>query len=119
MSTQEIASKLAAYCAKGEFEEAQKALYADNATSTEPHATPVFEKVTTGLPAILEKGEKFMSMVEETYGCKVSEPLVAGNSFAIVLEMDMKMKGQDRMNMKEICLYEVKDGKIVAEQFFM
>jgi len=28
------------------------------------------------------------------------------------------MKGQPREKSEEICLYEVKDGKIVREQFF-
>jgi len=32
--------------------------------------------------------------------------------------MDVTMKGAPRMNMDEICLYEVKDGKIIREEFF-
>jgi len=28
------------------------------------------------------------------------------------------MKGKDRMQMEESCVYEVKDGKVVSEQFF-
>ena len=28
------------------------------------------------------------------------------------------MKGQPRMQMDEMCLYQVRDGKIVREQFF-
>jgi hypothetical protein len=32
--------------------------------------------------------------------------------------MDVTMKGQDRAKMDEIVVYEVKDGKIVKEQFF-
>ncbi len=31
--------------------------------------------------------------------------------------MDVTMKGQDRMAMPELCVYEVKDGKIASEQF--
>jgi hypothetical protein len=29
------------------------------------------------------------------------------------------MKGQGRMNMGELCVYRVKDGKIVSEEFFL
>jgi hypothetical protein len=29
------------------------------------------------------------------------------------------MKGRGRVKMEELCAYEVKDGKIVLEQFFM
>jgi hypothetical protein len=32
--------------------------------------------------------------------------------------MDVTMKGQGRSKMDEIAVYEVKDGKIVKEQFF-
>ena len=32
--------------------------------------------------------------------------------------MDVTMKGAGRVKMDEIALYEVKDGKIVKEQFF-
>jgi hypothetical protein len=35
------------------------------------------------------------------------------------MQLDMTMKGQGRTNMAELCVYQVKDGKIVAEQFFM
>jgi hypothetical protein len=32
--------------------------------------------------------------------------------------MDVTMKGRGRMNLEEICVYQVKDGKIVREEFF-
>jgi hypothetical protein len=119
MTTQEIAERLVAYCREAKWEAAQRELYAENAVSIEPFATPAFEKETRGLAAILEKGRKFDAMVEEMHSVSVSEPLVAGNSFACTMGMDVTMKGQGRMNMSELCVYEVKDGKIVLEQFHM
>jgi hypothetical protein len=44
---------------------------------------------------------------------------VAGNAIAFVLDMDVTMKGKDRANLTELCVYQVKDGKIVSEEFFM
>jgi hypothetical protein len=44
---------------------------------------------------------------------------VAGNAIAMTLSIDVTMKGQGRMQLAEICAYEVKDGKIASEQFFM
>lgn len=58
-------------------------------------------------------------MVEAMHGTSVSAPLIAGNTFAMALEMDVTMKGRDRAKMTEMCLYHVKDGKVVSEQFFM
>lgn len=119
MTTTQIAGRLVELCRKGEFETAQKELYADNATSTEPYSTPEFEKETSGLKAIIEKGHKFESMTESLHECTASEPVIADNSFAFTLGMDITMKGRERMKMTELCVYQVKDGKIVAEQFFM
>jgi hypothetical protein len=118
MNTQEIASKLAAFCKECKWEAAQKSLYANDAVSIEQQATPAFPKETKGLAAILEKGKKFDAMVETMHSQTVSEPLVADDSFAFKMTMDVTMKGQGRMKMSEICVYVVKDGKIVSEQFF-
>ncbi len=117
MKTNEIADQLVAFCREGKWEDAQHKLYADNAVSIEPEASPAFAKETKGLKAILEKGRKFSSMVEKIHSLDVSDPLVAKNSFACLMSMDMIMKGQPRQTMSEICVYEVKDGKIVSEQF--
>lgn len=119
MTTQQIAEKLVAYCRTGEWEKAQRELYGDDAISVEPEATPAFEKVTKGLPAIVEKGKKFDEMTETMHSINVSEPIVAGNSFACVLDMDATMKGRGRTAMKELCVYTVQDGKIVKEEFIM
>jgi ketosteroid isomerase-like protein len=119
MTTAEIANRLVEFCKKGDFEGAQKELFADDAVSIEPYATPAFEKETHGLDAILEKGKKWSEMVQEMHGGEVSEPLLADNSFAVTMSMDVTMKDGKRMNMKELCIYHVKDGKIVSEQFFM
>ncbi len=119
MTTEQIANRLVELCRQGEFETAQKELFADDALSIEPQASPAFEKETQGLDAIIEKGHKFSSMVEEMHGGTVSEPLLAGNSFAVLMSMDMTMKEKGRMNMSELCVYEVKDGKIISESFHM
>jgi hypothetical protein len=119
MNTQQIAARLAELCRKGQFEAAQKELFAEDAVSIEPRETPDFPKETKGLRAIIEKGHKFESMVEKVHGFDASVPLVTGNAIAITLTMDVTMKGRGRVKLEEIGAYEVKDGKIVSEQFFM
>jgi hypothetical protein len=119
MNTLQIANRLAELCREGQFEAAQKELFANDAVSIEPRATPEFAKETRGLRAIIEKGHKFESMVEAVHGCNTSPPLIAGNAIAFTLTMDVTMKGRGRVKLEEICAYEVKDGKIVSEQFFM
>ena len=119
MSTQEIANRLVACCLKGDWESAHNELYAQDAKSIEPYTTPDFEKEVTGMEAIRAKGKKFDAIVEKVHSLEVSDPLVAGNSIAFILTMDMTMKEHGRMKSPELCVYQVKDGKIVSEQFFM
>ena len=119
MTTQEIADRLVALCRKGDFEAAQKELYAPDAISLEPEATSDFPKETKGLKGIIEKGHKFSSMVQEMHSVEVSDPLVAGDSFACTLKTDVTMKGRGRIEMAEVCVYDTKDGKIVSESFHM
>src|ERR1700736_1314645 len=97
MTTTEIANRLVEFCSKGDFENAQKELFADDAVSIEPQASQAFEKETKGLDAIIEKGHKWNSMVEEYHGMKVSQPLMGENSFAVTMSMGVTMKEQGRM----------------------
>jgi hypothetical protein len=117
MKIEETAQRLVTLCREKKWEAAQKELYAADAISIEPHATPGFEKETRGLPAIIEKGRKFDAGIETMHALSVSDPLVAGSSFACTMKLDATFKGQGRMNMTELCVYDVKDDKIISEQF--
>jgi hypothetical protein len=119
MTTEEIAKRLVAYCKKADWESAHNELYDQHAKSIEPYATPEFESETEGMDAIREKGRKFDAMVEKMHSIEISEPLVAENSIAFKMTMDVTMKGKGRMKSPEICVYKVKDGKIISEEFFV
>jgi len=119
MTTQEVANRLVEVCRTGDFEAAQKELFSNDIVSIEPHSTPDFEKETKGLDAVLEKGEKWKNMVSKVSKMTVSDPVVAGNSFACTMYMDVTMKNGQQMVMTELCVYNVKDGKIVSEIFMM
>ncbi|MEO7311728.1 MAG: SnoaL-like domain-containing protein [Chitinophagaceae bacterium] len=118
MTTTEIANRLAEMSRTGQFEAAQKELYATDAISIEPVASEMFEKETKGLEKINEKIRKFHDSVETMHSIEVSEPLVAGNSFTLKMALDVTMHGK-RMDMQELCLYKVKDGKVISEEFFI
>jgi flagellar basal body rod protein FlgF len=104
METPEIAKRLISYCRKAEWSVAHNELYANDAVSIEPYSTPAFEKETKGLAAIKVKGDKFDSMVETMHSIETSEPLIAGNSIAFTLTMDITMKGKGRMSSPELCV---------------
>lgn len=117
MSVTEIANRLHELCQQGKYEDAQRELYSQDALSIEPVGAPGMQSVT-GLDAIMKKGEQFQSMVEEIHAGSVSQPVIAGNHIALAFMIDCTMKGMGRTKMEEIAVYEVKDGKIVKEQFF-
>jgi len=117
MTIQEIANRLTEYCREGNYNAAQQELFSEDAESVEPAHAPGMQSVK-GREAIIAKGKQFQSMVEEIHGGSVSDPIVAGNHFAVALVIDATMKGMGRSTMEELCVYEVKDGKVVKEQFF-
>jgi hypothetical protein len=117
MTTKEIADRLVALCRQGSFETAHQELFSTDAINLEPYATPTFARETKGLNALLEKGHKFTAMIEQVHAISVSDPLVAGSSFACAMQLDVAIKEHGRMNVNELCIYQVKDGKIISEQF--
>ncbi|HEX5151370.1 MAG TPA: nuclear transport factor 2 family protein [Parafilimonas sp.] len=119
MTTKEVADRLVELCRKGDFEATQSELFADDVISIEPYSTPDFEKETKGKKAIKEKGEKWNGMVAAVHAIEVSDALVAANSFAVTMRLHVTMKEKGEMDMTELCVYQVKDGKIISEEFFM
>lgn len=117
MNTQEIANRFYELALTGNWEQIQNELFSSNAKSIEPQDAQGLPSVS-GLDKIKEKGKQWEAMIEENYGGSCSEPLVSTNHFTCVMSADVKMKGQDRMKMDEVAVYEVKGGKIVSEQFF-
>lgn len=118
MNTQEIANQLVSYCRKGDWASAYNNLYAKEIKSIEPYASPVFDKETIGLEAVVIKAQKFDSMIEKLHSIEVSEPLVSGNHIAFTITMDADRKNIGRVVLPELCLYTLSQGKIVKEEFF-
>lgn len=116
MTTQEVAEKLVNYCREGKNVDAINELYDDNIVSREMHGIP--NEVSLGKEAVLVKTKEWYDSVVEVHSGKISDPLITGTHFAVTMEMDVTYKKSGRMPMSEIAVFEVKNGKIVAEQFF-
>ncbi len=117
MTTTDVANRFYELSVTGQWDQIQNELFADNAVSIEPYNSTGFNTVE-GIEAIRQKGKQFGEMVEEIHGGYSNQPQIAGNHFTVAMGMDVTMKGQGRTKMDEIVVYEVKDGKIVKEQFF-
>ena len=117
MTTQEIADRFYQLAEEGKWNEIQDELFSDDVESIEPpHAQGL--QSAKGREALKKKAESFNETVEEMHGGFCSKPVVGGNHFSVAMGMDATMRGMGRMKMDEIAVYEVKDGKIVKEQFF-
>lgn len=117
MTIKQVADHLVKLCKEGRVDEAQAELYADNAVSIE--SNEMFgPKITEGLAAIKQKSINFQSMVQEFHGIEIGNLIFSDTHFALYWKFDVTFKGQPRIQMDEICVYKVANGKIVLEQFF-
>lgn len=119
-TTQEVANLYYKLMKQNKREQVIEELYSPSIVNKEPeHAMSIgAPSVTIGLEAVKLKSNKRGEMIEEVHSEYCSEPIVASNFFSVVLGRDLTLKGKPRMNLQEIGVFEVKDGKIVLEQFF-
>ncbi len=117
MTTQEVANRMYELFKENKWAEVQQELFSDDAESIEPPHSQGMQSVK-GRDAIKKKADDFNNMVEEMHGGYTGEPIVAGNYIAVAMGMEATYKGMGRQKMEEIVVYEVRDGKIVREQFF-
>jgi len=117
MTTQEVAARFNELAGQEKWFEIQDELFAENVRSIDPPNSPYFG-YAEGKTAVRKKGEDFVKKIEAFHGASTTEPVVGGNHFAVGREVDITVQGFGRIQMKEVMLYEVKDGKIVLEQFF-
>ena len=116
MTTQEVANRYYELTQQGKYDGILTELYAQNAKSIEP-AHSGWQSVE-GLDNIIKKGKEWNEMIQEMHGGYCNQPQVASNYFTCIMGMDVTLKGQGRKKIDEVALYEVKDGKIISEQFF-
>jgi len=112
--THRIAEEFAALCEAGRFAEAGETFWAEDVVSLEPMDEMA---VTTGKEAVRAKGE-WWAANHEVHEVDVDGPYVNGDQFALVLEIEVTPKATgERIEMEEIALYTLRDGKIVEERF--
>ena len=106
MTIEQIAARLTDLCKQGQYETAQKELYAQDAVSIEPESSPGLQSVK-GLDNIIAKGHQFQGMIEAVHSSTVAGPVIAGNHFSVAAVLDITMKGMGRNVMSEIAVYKV------------
>jgi hypothetical protein len=117
MTTKEVASRFNELAKQEKWFEIQDELFSDNVRSIDPQDSPYFG-YAEGKAAVRKKGEEFVKKIEAAHRRYTTEPVVAGNHFAVGREVDITVQGFGRIQINEVMLYEVKDGAIISEQFF-
>lgn len=117
MKTAEIANTLVKWCNEGKWEACYQEFYSPEILSIEGDGTAP-DTVAKGMAEVAKKGEWWQETFE-VHSSVASDPVVADNWFSVRFEMDTthRPSGQ-RSTSSEIGVYQVKDGKIVREQFF-
>src|ERR1700759_2477671 len=110
MTVQEVAERLVLLCREGRNVDAINEFYDDDIISHEPEGSPMKEK--NGKDAVLDATNRWFDSVQELHNSYISNPIVAGNFFACTMKVDATYKQHGRNVMDELCVFEVKDGKI-------
>jgi hypothetical protein len=117
MTTQEVAARFHELAQQEKWFEIQDVFFSEDVRSIEPPGSPYLSDAEGKIP-VRQKGEAFVGRIEAFHGASTTAPVVGGNFFAVGREIDITVKPHGRIQMKQIMMYEVRDGKIVSERFF-
>lgn len=117
MTTQEVASRFNELAKQEKWFEIQDEFFSDKIRSIDPPNSPYFG-YAAGKTAVRKKGEEFVKKIEAVHRTNTTEPVIAGNHFAVGREVDITLQKFGRIQINQVMLYEVKAGQIVLEQFF-
>lgn len=119
MTVKEIAARLVALCRQGQFEQAMNDLYSPDIVSIEPFDNPMTgaSRRSEGMAQVAAKTQWWVTN-HTIHAMSASDPFVTVDRFAVLFEMDVTSKPMaQRMQMKEVAVYTVANGKIVHEEF--
>jgi hypothetical protein len=117
MNTEEVAKKLVELCRKSEWMKGLDVLYAKDIVSVEAQAMENMPAEMRGIDQVRGKTEWWEKNMQ-VHNAKVSGPFVARDTFVVQFDVDVTDKAsKKRMQMSEVGIYTVKDGKVAREEF--
>lgn len=117
MTTQQVAARFNELAQQEKWFEIQDEFFAEHVRSIDPSDSPYFG-YAEGKAPVRKKGEDFVKRITAVHSAYTSKPIVTGNHFTVVREIDITTEEFGRIQINQIMLYEVKAGQIVLEQFF-
>jgi limonene-1,2-epoxide hydrolase len=117
MNTDEVAQKVVELVRKQAFHEALDTLYDKNIVSIEAGASEGESPEKRGIDQVREKTDWWLENMQ-VHSFKANGPFVAHDRFVVQYDADVTDKNSNkRMQLSEVGVYTVKDGKIVREEF--
>src|SRR5205807_8755501 len=117
MSTEDVAMKLVELCKGKDWKKAIDDLYARDIVSVEPREMENMPAEMRGIDQVRGKTDWFEKSFE-VHSAKVGGPFVARDTFVVQFDIDVTDKASNkRMQMSEVGIYKVKDGKVAHEEF--
>jgi ketosteroid isomerase-like protein len=117
ITTQQVADRFHELAQQERWFEIQDEFFSDDVRSIDPESSPYFG-YAEGKAAVRKKGEDFVSRIEALHSARTTAPIVTGNHFVVGREKDITVRPHGRIQIRQIMLYEVREGQIVLEQFF-
>jgi hypothetical protein len=117
MNTEQVAQKVVELTRKQAWHEAVNTLYDKNIVSVEASGMGGGSPEQRGLDQVRGKTDWWVKNMD-VHNFKVSGPFVAHDRFVVQYDADVTDKNsKKRIQMSEVGVYTVKDGKIVREEF--
>ena len=117
MNTEEVAKRVVELVQKQAWHEAIDTLYSKDIVSVEARGSDGESAEKRGLDQVRGKTDWWVKAME-IHNFRVSGPFVAHDRFVVQYDIDATEKeSKKRMQMSEVGVYTVKDGKIVREEF--
>jgi limonene-1,2-epoxide hydrolase len=117
MNTEEVAKKVVELTTKQAWVEALETLYDEDIVSVEARTMDGSSPETRGRKGVREKIDWWTNQME-VHSFKASGPFVAHDRFVVQYDIDVTdRESKKRMQLSEVGVYTVKEGKIVREEF--
>ena len=117
MNTEEVAQKVVELVRKQAWHEALDTLYDKNIVSIEARTSDGESPEKRGIDQVRGKTDWWLQNMQ-VHSFKANGPFVAHDRFVVQYDADVTDKNSNkRMQLLEVGVYTVKDGKIVREEF--
>ncbi|MEM1230245.1 MAG: nuclear transport factor 2 family protein [Pseudomonadota bacterium] len=119
MNTQEIGTELVRLCNAGDEDAVVDRYYSPAIVSIEGQGSEEMPARIEGIDGVRQKAQWWYAN-NTVHSTRASGPYLgaAPDQFLVRFEMDLTPNGGERLQMDEVAVYRVADGKIVEEAFY-